>query len=89
MMPIGQRTTGMGATDGASGNDIWNRLTQRERQVARKLVEGFSYASIAAALGVSYHTVNTHVKAIYRKAAVESRARFTAVVLMQPPDESP
>ena len=89
MMAMGQRTKGMRATDGTSGNEIWGRLTQRERQVARKLVEGFSYASIAAELGVSYHTVNTHVKAIYRKAAVESRARLTAIVLMHPPDETP
>ena len=71
-----------------TGHEIWTKLTKRERQVARRLVDGSSYSAIAMELGVSYHTVNTHVKAIYRKAAVESRARFAAMVLRQSADEN-
>ena len=71
-----------------SRHEIWSRLTKRERQVAHRLVDGSSYSAIASELGVSYHTVNTHVKSIYRKAAVESRARFTAMVLRQSVDEN-
>ena len=72
-----------------SSHEIWSSLTKRERQVARRLLEGLSYSDIAMELGVSYHTVNTHVKAIYRKAAVESRARFTARVLQQSASKNP
>jgi DNA-binding CsgD family transcriptional regulator len=72
-----------------NGASIWPRLTRRERQIARRLADGWSYTQIASDLGVSYHTVNTHVKAIYRKANVESRGRLAVLIMRSPGDESP
>jgi len=56
-------------------------LTPRESQVLESLARGCSYRETAAALGVSYNTVSDHIKAIYRKLAVNSRgeAVFTAL----------
>lgn len=49
------------------------RLSEREHEVLTLIVKGFSYAEIASLLGVSAHTVTTHVRGIYRKLEVHSR----------------
>jgi DNA-binding NarL/FixJ family response regulator len=49
------------------------RLSEREREVLTLIVKGFSYAEIARLLGVSSHTVTTHVRSIYEKLEVHSR----------------
>jgi DNA-binding NarL/FixJ family response regulator len=49
------------------------RLSDREHEVLTLIVKGFAYAEIAELLGVSAHTVTTHVRGIYRKLAVHSR----------------
>jgi DNA-binding NarL/FixJ family response regulator len=56
-------------------------LSDREREVLDFLVKGFTYAEIAGFLGVTPHTVATHVRRLYRKLAVRSRgeAVFEAI----------
>jgi len=49
-------------------------LSQRESQVLGLCAKGLRYNEIAEVLGVSVHTVNTHLKSVYRKLAVNSRA---------------
>ena len=51
------------------------RLTPRETEVLGRLVEDATEAQIADALGVSPHTVRTHVKNLYAKLQVHSRAQ--------------
>lgn len=46
------------------------RLTKTEKEVARLLTSGSSRKDIAAEKNVSLHTVNTHVKNLYRKMDV-------------------
>lgn len=48
------------------------RLSEREKDILLRLVEGFSYKMIADQLSISYHTVNSHIKKIYRKLHVNS-----------------
>jgi DNA-binding CsgD family transcriptional regulator len=50
------------------------RLTAREAEVLRLLARGRTYAQAAAELGVSAHTLATHVKNAYRKLAVHNAA---------------
>jgi DNA-binding CsgD family transcriptional regulator len=50
------------------------RLTERETDVLRLLARGHTYAQAARALGMSAHTVATHVKNAYRKLEVHSAA---------------
>jgi len=45
-------------------------LTARERDVVELLAKGCSYAEIARRLGISLHTVTTHIKNCYRKLGV-------------------
>lgn len=49
-------------------------LTPRESDVLVKLAYGSSIAEIAEVLHLSPHTVGTHVKSIYRKLNISSRA---------------
>lgn len=58
-------------------------LTPRENEVLQLIAKGLSYQRIADTLGMSPHTVTTHIKQIYRKLAVNSRgeAVFEAMQL--------
>ena len=49
-------------------------LSTREREVLGLLAQGVRIADIGAALGISRHTVGDHVKNIYRKLNIGSRA---------------
>jgi DNA-binding CsgD family transcriptional regulator len=54
------------------------QLTDREIQVASRVVHGLTDRSIAAALGISYWTVRTHLEHIFRKLGVSNRAGLVA-----------
>ncbi|MEM7416611.1 MAG: response regulator transcription factor [Gemmatimonadota bacterium] len=58
-----------------------NALSRRERELLEKIVEGHTEAAIAEALFISPHTVRTHVKNIYRKLQVSSRAAAVRITL--------
>ena len=49
-------------------------LTPRELAVVRLLGSGCSYEQVAAQLGISPHTVVTHIKNAYRKLEVHTAA---------------
>lgn len=50
------------------------RLTPRESDVLRLIAHGCTYAQAADRLGVSLHTVTSHIKNAYRKLGVRSGA---------------
>jgi len=56
-------------------------LSEREWEVLRLLVEGPLIGEIALRLAISTHTVNQHLRSIYRKLGVNSRARAASVAL--------
>ncbi len=49
-------------------------LTPREAEILLRLARGLSYHQTAEELSISYHTVTDHIKAIYKKLAVNSRS---------------
>ena len=49
-------------------------LSARERDVLIGLAKGFTYSEIGALLGVSDNTIRTHIRGLYRKLSVNSRA---------------
>ena len=53
-------------------------LTAREIQVLQLLARGNSYADVARHLGISVHTVGTHIKNAYRKLKVSTAAAAVA-----------
>lgn len=50
------------------------RITDRELKVIQQVAKGFTAQEIATQMGISTHTVSTHVKRIYKKLHVHSRS---------------
>jgi len=50
------------------------KLTARESQVLQLIASGCTYSQTAERLGISLHTVTTHIKNMYRKLDVHSAA---------------
>ncbi len=57
----------------APAADELQALTPREREVLHHLARGYSYKRIAARLGISDRTVESHVGAVLRKLQLTSR----------------
>ncbi|NBB79537.1 MAG: response regulator [Verrucomicrobia bacterium] len=51
-----------------------DRLTQRERQILSLISRGLRNAEVAKQLGVAESTVASHIKSVYRKLDISSRA---------------
>ena len=56
-------------------------LSPRERQIARMVAAGRTNQAIASTLDISAWTVSTHVRRIFAKLAVSSRAEMVAHML--------
>lgn len=57
-----------------------DRLTLREKQVAKNISEGMSIKEVAAVLEISSSTVTNHVNAIYSKLGVRTRVELCKIV---------
>ena len=67
-----QSVTGAGLAETADkANDV--ALSQREKEILLLASKGFNYPEMGKLMGISPHTVTSHVKKIYRKLAVHSR----------------
>ena len=53
-------------------------ITKREKEILSFLMEGFSYKEIAVKCFISPETMNSHIKNIYQKLNVHSRAQLAA-----------
>ncbi len=64
----------------ADGEDVSNsqaaRLSAREREIARLIARGKSNRDIAKSLVLSVNTIETHIKHVFRKLQVGSRAEI-------------
>ena len=58
-------------------------LSQREKEVLGYLTKGMSYKMIADACGISYGTVNSHLKKIYEKLHVHSATEAVQKAFLQ------
>lgn len=58
-------------------------LSDREKEVLQKLVEGMSYKMVAASLNIAFDTVHTHIANIYEKLHVNSKSEAVAKAIRQ------
>jgi DNA-binding NarL/FixJ family response regulator len=58
-------------------------LTPRERQILDRMVEGRIKKEIASDLDMNYHTVDAHIRSIYSKLEVHTRAGAVAKALKE------
>lgn len=56
-----------------SGATLDVALSEREKEILLLASKGFNYPEMGKLMGISPHTVTSHVKKIYRKLAVHSR----------------
>lgn len=54
-------------------------LSPREREILALLAEGMGNKIVAARLGISEHTVKTHVASIFQKLGADTRAEAVAI----------
>jgi DNA-binding NarL/FixJ family response regulator len=68
----------LGSTLKRSRRPLAEPLTERETQILRMVVEGMSNKAIASRLGLGEGTVKSHLRNIYRKLQVRTRAEAAA-----------
>ncbi len=59
------------------------RLSPRENEVLTYLSKGFTIKEIANLMGIKWYTVNDHIKSIYKKLNVSSRAEAAVLASKQ------
>ena len=59
------------------------RLSRREEEVVRLLVDGKSVQEIAEQLSISYNTADTHLKNIHRKLGVSNSRSVISIALRE------
>jgi DNA-binding NarL/FixJ family response regulator len=64
----------------AAANGAFSKLTRREREVVKLVVEGLLDKEIAERLGISYTTVRTHLDRSFQKLGVSNRSRLARIV---------
>ncbi|HKC37560.1 MAG TPA: response regulator transcription factor [Chitinophagaceae bacterium] len=57
------------------------KLTPKEKEVLKYLSDGLSYKMVADKLGISYFTVNAHIKKIYEKLHVHSLGEAVSMAI--------
>ncbi|WP_367140564.1 MULTISPECIES: response regulator transcription factor, partial [Streptomyces] len=55
-------------------------LTQRELEIARHVARGLTNQQIARELELSPHTVNYHLRNIFRKLAITTRVKLSTIL---------
>lgn len=62
--------------DKLKNTDLISKLTKKELEVFKILVEGYTMKEASKLLQVKYSTINSHTKAIYKKLNVNSRSQL-------------
>lgn len=70
-------------TDNPRNNHRNSRLTTRESEILTLVADGRADGDIAGVLHLSESTVKTHLRSVYSKLDVPSRAAAVAVALRQ------
>ncbi|MBY8848052.1 helix-turn-helix transcriptional regulator [Saccharothrix sp. MB29] len=61
---------------GGAGVADWQRLSEPERDIARLVGAGLTNRQVARQLYLSPHTVNYHLRGIFRKLGISSRVEL-------------
>lgn len=62
--------------------ELLRQLTPRQREVARAIATGAPRKELCGVLGMSYHTMDKHVRAIYGAWGFHNEVEMVRVVLL-------
>lgn len=62
----------------------WDELTETERTIARLIAQAMTNRQIATRLSLSPHTINYHLRRMFKKLAINSRVQLVGLS-QQPP----
>ncbi len=80
LKPLTSRQT---ALEVAQLEPLAEPLTEREREVLQRIAQGLANKQIAAALGISEHTVKFHLSSIYNKLGATNRTEAVRLGTLQ------
>ena len=66
---------------GGGGGPSTTPLSKREREILQKVADGSTTKLVASALGISPHTVKTHLERIFEKLGANDRAQAVAIAI--------
>ena len=66
---------------GAPGEPKSPSLSKREREILQKVADGATTRQVATDLGISPHTVKTHLERIFEKLGANDRAQAVAIAI--------
>ncbi|MFI5839067.1 LuxR C-terminal-related transcriptional regulator [Catenuloplanes sp. NPDC051500] len=76
----GRTRAAVGTAPARPAGTPWSRLNDREREVAVRVAAGLTNQAIATAIGLSPHTVNYHLRQIFRKLGIASRVELATLI---------
>jgi DNA-binding NarL/FixJ family response regulator len=65
----------------SSGDQKTPALSKREREILQKVADGATTRQVATDLGISPHTVKTHLERIFEKLGANDRAQAVAIAI--------
>jgi DNA-binding NarL/FixJ family response regulator len=65
----------------AEPNQEQTPLSKREREILQKVADGATTKQVASELGISPHTVKTHLERIFEKLGANDRAQAVAIAI--------
>jgi DNA-binding CsgD family transcriptional regulator len=85
---VGAELRRLGIRQGARGlrsrpESGWDSLTPSERAVSQLVAEGLTNRDVGRRLHISPHTVNTHLRHVFQKLSVSTRAELAGKVARQ------
>lgn len=80
-LPTRGGAAGPGGADGGGTGSLLDKLSVRERDILRLMIEGGTNKEIARQLSVQEITVKVHLRNIYRKLGAANRAQAVRIAL--------
>jgi DNA-binding NarL/FixJ family response regulator len=74
--PLSSTTSSVDAHDEQTSDNTMKHLSQREKEVARGLIDGATYQEIASSSNISINTVRHYVKILYKKFDVSNKIQL-------------
>ena len=65
----------------SEGGSTTAPLSKREREILQKVADGATTRQVASDLGISPHTVKTHLERIFEKLGAKDRAQAVAIAI--------